>query len=104
LSHVLLFPLFPWGFWNNLCFGAAINDSGHAVAKPPPDFLPRFRTALILHSVMQQSRDGLILVPAMFEHNAGNCQKMGNIWNRRALSMLRSVELTRKNQRLLKPP
>jgi len=45
---------------------AAFDDVGHALPETPHDLVPRLWAALVLNGVVQQRRNGLVLVSAVF--------------------------------------
>jgi hypothetical protein len=61
------FALPPGRLGVRLRIGAAGNDGGHALAEAGADVGQPWRSALILHGVVEQGRDGLVLAPAVLE-------------------------------------
>ena len=59
--------LSPWRLRNGFGVRTPFGNRGHAIAEMAPNLFPRLRAALVLNGIVQQCRDGFVLVSAMFD-------------------------------------
>ena len=78
--------VFPRRFRNGLGVRTAFDNPGHALAETTQNLVPRLRTPLVLDGIVQQCRDGFVLVSAVFDYDRRDGEQMRNIRNARALS------------------
>ena len=64
--------------------------------------VPRLCAPLVLNGIVQQCRDGFVLVSAVFDYDRRDGEQMRNIRNARALPLLLSVELRSEHKGVLK--
>ena len=102
MLQVFLLSFEPGRFRLGIGVGASLDDVRDPFAKLPPDFPEPPFPALVLHGIVQQCRDRLILVAAMRQHRRGHAQKVCDIGPRGSLAELCSVEPGRIAQRPLK--
>ena len=62
------------------------------VAEFLPDFAQSLYASLILYGIMQQGRNRLVLGAAMFDDKRRNDHQMRNVWDRRALPCLSTMQ------------
>src|SRR5271156_280397 len=82
---------------------APVHNPRHFPAKLFPDLIQPRQPALILHRIMQQRRNHLILAPAMLDHDRRHAQQMPHVRLPLALPPLKLMQLRRIAQRLHKP-
>ena len=59
--------------------GASQHGLGHGIAEPPPDLVQHRHPALVFDRVVQQGRNGFVLVAAIFQHDARHAQQMRHV-------------------------
>ena len=72
MSNMRLLAGFPRRFGKNIGVGATVHDPRHLFPEAAPDLLARRVKALVFNGVVKQGGDGLILVAAVFEDDAGD--------------------------------
>ena len=75
---------------------------GDTVAETAPNFFPRLWATLILDGIMQQRRNGFVLVSTMFDHQGRDGQQVRNVGDAGTLPALLSVELGGEDEGLFK--
>src|SRR5947209_5538792 len=85
VPEVSLLPLAPRGLWPGTRVGAAEDDLGHPLAETPAELRG---LQILLHRVVQQRRDCLVLVGAVLEGEARDAEQVGDVGNPSALPEL----------------
>src|SRR5207247_9212491 len=79
------------------------HDRRNLDAKPSSDFLERYFIGMIFHDIVKQSSDSLILSSPALQDDAGNCERVRDVWDVRALTYVFAVDLSRPPNRLIEP-
>jgi len=82
----------PGRFRNGVGVGAAFDGVGDFVTEASADFFENGRTALILHGVMQQRGDGLVLVGAEFQRERSDSDQVRDVGDVRTFAALCGVQ------------
>ena len=72
MSNMHSFAGFPRWFGENIGVGATVHDLRHLVPEAAADLLACRVKALVFNRVVKEGGDGLILVAAVFEDDAGD--------------------------------
>jgi hypothetical protein len=84
--NVGLLPRAPGRLRSCLGVRAGKDDVCDAVAETRPDLRRGRRAALVLHDVVEEGGDGLILAAAMLEHERSDGEEMRDVGDGRPLS------------------
>ena len=72
--------------------GTSQHGLGHGLAKPPSDLVQHRHPALVFDRVVQQGRNGLVLVAAIFQHDARHAQQVCHVRHAGNLALLFLVQ------------
>jgi hypothetical protein len=92
VGDVGLFARAPRRLGEGASVGAAVDDRGDVLTKAASNLLTRRGPTLIFHRVVEQCRDGFVLVPAVFEDEPGHAEQVRDVGDGRALAVLPGVE------------
>ena len=88
VSDVVFLPLAPGRLRGLVAIGAAGDNRPDFFAENLLDLLLAFRTAAILHRVVQQRADRLIFVRAILQRDRGHPEQMPDVWDLRFFTHL----------------
>jgi len=77
MTNMLLLAEFPRWFRENIGVGATVHDLRHLFPEAAANLLPCRVKALVFNRVVKQGGDGLILLAAVFEYDAGRRRASG---------------------------
>ena len=72
MSNMRLLAGFPRWFGENIGVGATVHDLRHLIPEAAANLFACRVTALVFNRVVKEGGDGLILVAAVFEDDAGD--------------------------------
>lgn len=85
--------------WLSVRIRAAVHDVRYALPEFPADFTQPWQTALILHGIVQQCRNGHLFVATIFDCDGSYAQQVADVRATGALAELHCVQLSRIAQR-----
>ena len=93
MGNMRLLAGFPWWFGENVRVGATVHDLRHLFPEAAADLLACCVKTLVFNRVVKQGGDGLILVAAVFQYDAGDPEQVGNVRDIGAFAQLVGVKL-----------
>src|SRR5262245_27709624 len=107
MLEILLLPLEPGGLLGSIaCFAVAArpDDACDPVAEPGSDVRKPLLSALVLHGIVKQSRDGHVLFGALLlQDEPGHAHEMRDVGDPGLLSRLAAVDVHGIDHRCLEP-